>query len=132
VAAAQNGLVGSGGLQLPIVSVHVRAQLIDMVAKVVIYQEYSNEEDRAIEAVYMFPVEDSASVCGFEAFINGKHLIAECKEKQQARQEYKKAIEKGHGAYLMEQETADVFKVRLNENGFTQYNIIFFDSLYLL
>ena len=45
------------------------------------------------------------SVCGFEAFINGKHIIGEVKEKEQAHREYKQAISEGHGAYLMDEET---------------------------
>ena len=44
-------------------------------------------------------------VCGFEAFINGKHIIGEVKEKEQAHREYREAISKGHGAYLMDEET---------------------------
>ena len=43
-------------------------------------------------------------MCGFEAFINGKHIVGKVKEKEQARQEYKEAISKGHGAYLMEEQ----------------------------
>lgn len=45
------------------------------------------------------------TVCGFEAFINGKHIIGEVKEKEQAHKEYREAISKGHGAYLMDEET---------------------------
>ena len=44
------------------------------------------------------------TVCGFEAFINGKHIVGEVKEKQQAHREYKEAISKGHGAYLMDED----------------------------
>uniref|UniRef100_A0A673GBL8 Poly [ADP-ribose] polymerase n=1 Tax=Sinocyclocheilus rhinocerous TaxID=307959 RepID=A0A673GBL8_9TELE len=33
------------------------------------------------------------------------------KEKEQARKEYKQAIEKGHGAYLMDQDAPDVFTI---------------------
>ena len=44
-------------------------------------------------------------VCGFEAFINGKHIVGEVKEKEQAHKEYKQAISEGHGAYLMDEET---------------------------
>ena len=38
-------------------------------------QEYRNESNEAIEAKYVFPLDDMAVVCGFEAFINGKHVI---------------------------------------------------------
>ena len=47
----------------------------------------------------------SFAVCGFEAFINGKHIIGEVKEKEQAHKEYREAISRGHGAYLMDEET---------------------------
>ena len=44
-------------------------------------------------------------MCGFEAFINGKHIVGEVKEKEQAHKEYREAISQGHGAYLMDEET---------------------------
>lgn len=47
----------------------------------------------------------SVVVCGFEAFINGKHIVGEVKEKEQAHKEYREAISQGHGAYLMDEET---------------------------
>ena len=52
-----------------------------------------------------FPILSPFTVCGFEAFINGKHIIGEVKEKEQAHREYREAISKGHGAYLMDEET---------------------------
>ena len=58
----------------------------------------------SIEAKYVFPLEDSAAVCGFEAFIGDKHIVGTVKEKAQAHKEYKEAIGKGHGAYLMDEE----------------------------
>ena len=38
-------------------------------------QAYANDSDAAVEAKYVFPLDDSAAVCGFEAFINGKHVV---------------------------------------------------------
>ena len=43
-------------------------------------------------------------VCGFEAFSSGQYIIGEVKEKEQAHSEYREAISKGHGAYLMDEE----------------------------
>ena len=40
-------------------------------------------------------------MCGFEAFINGKHIVGEIKEKKQAHKEYDEAISEGHEAYLL-------------------------------
>lgn len=93
------------GVDVPLEGVHIRAQLIDLAAKVVVLQAYTNKSSIPIEAKYVFPLDDMAAVCGFEAFINGKHIVGQVKEKEQAHREYKEAISKGHGAYLMDEET---------------------------
>ena len=38
-------------------------------------QAYANHSRQPVEAKYVFPLDDSAAVCGFEAFINNKHVI---------------------------------------------------------
>ena len=38
-----------------------------------------------IEASYMFPLDERAAVCGFEAEIAGKRIVGTAKEKQQAK-----------------------------------------------
>lgn len=45
--------------------------------QVVIFQKYTNTSSVPIEAKYVFPLDDSAAVCGFEAFINGKHVVGQ-------------------------------------------------------
>ncbi|CAB1424384.1 unnamed protein product [Pleuronectes platessa] len=105
------GLLDSSGQQLPLQSVHVKCKLMDLLSQVIIFQEYTNNSSESIEAKYVFPLDDSATVCGFEAFINGKHVVGKVKEKETARKEYKQAIEKGHGAYLMDQDAPDVFTI---------------------
>ncbi|XP_078664712.1 uncharacterized protein LOC144907477 isoform X2 [Branchiostoma floridae x Branchiostoma belcheri] len=109
----KGGLISKSGEEtpIPLKSVHVRAKLLDLAAQVVVLQSYKNENNVAIEAKYVFPLDDMAAVVGFEAFINGKHVVGEVKEKEQAHREYRQAISEGHGAYLMDEETPDVFTV---------------------
>ncbi|XP_065907778.1 protein mono-ADP-ribosyltransferase PARP4-like isoform X3 [Dysidea avara] len=102
------GLVGG---DIPLQSVHIKAKLIDLAAQVIVLQAYKNFSKKPIEAKYVFPLDDMAAVCGFEAFINGKHIVGEVKEKEQAHKEYREAISQGHGAYLMDEETPNVFTV---------------------
>lgn len=45
--------------------------------QVVVFQTYTNQSHVPIEAKYVFPLDDKAAVCGFEAFINGKHIVGE-------------------------------------------------------
>lgn len=112
-SANECGLRTTNNRALPLKSVHCRAKLVDLVAKVTLYQEYYNDDSSLIEAQYLFPLNDQATVCNFEAFINDKHVIGVCKEKEQAHREYKEAIKQGKGAYLMDQETSDLFKVNV-------------------
>ena len=67
-------------------------------------QSYKNHSNTTVEAKYVFPLDDEAAVCGFEAFINDKHVVGVVKEKEEAKQEYRRAIAAGHGAYLMDEE----------------------------
>ncbi|XP_056097999.1 protein mono-ADP-ribosyltransferase PARP4 [Rhinichthys klamathensis goyatoka] len=105
------GLLDSNGQKIPLQAVNVRCKLMDLLCQVIIFQTYTNKSAVPIEAKYVFPLEETAAVCGFEAFINGKHVVGKVKEKEQARKEYKQAIEKGHGAYLMDQDAPDVFTI---------------------
>ncbi|PKC66648.1 vWA-like protein, partial [Rhizophagus irregularis] len=73
--------------------------------KVTICQTYKNIEKDPIEARYKFPIHEAAAVCGFEADIDGQRKVKGIvKEANKAAKEYTEAIEKGHGAYLLESE----------------------------
>ncbi|XP_019507947.1 PREDICTED: poly [ADP-ribose] polymerase 4 isoform X1 [Hipposideros armiger] len=105
------GLQDTSGNSVPLEDVHIKGKIIDFVAQVVVFQTYTNHSHVPIEAKYIFPLDDKAAVCGFEAFINGKHIVGEIKEKEAAHREYHKAISEGHGAYLMDQDAPDIFTV---------------------
>ncbi|XP_033122166.1 protein mono-ADP-ribosyltransferase PARP4-like [Anneissia japonica] len=107
----QAGLQSKDDCAIPLTAVHIRAKLLDLAAQVVVLQAYKNENSHPIEAKYVFPLDDMAAVVGFEAFIDGKHIVGEVKDKEVAHREYREAISKGHGAYLMDEETPDVFTV---------------------
>uniref|UniRef100_A0A8B9QK95 Poly [ADP-ribose] polymerase n=1 Tax=Apteryx owenii TaxID=8824 RepID=A0A8B9QK95_APTOW len=111
VNAVKTGLQDRLGNLVPLKSVNIKGRIIDFVAQVVMFQTYTNQNSSPIEAKYVFPLDDKAAVCGFEAFINGKHIIGEVKEKKQAHREYSKAISQGDGAYLMDQDAPDIFVI---------------------
>ncbi|CAF5015384.1 unnamed protein product, partial [Rotaria sp. Silwood1] len=112
IAEQDYGLINpSSGKLVPLKSFHIRAQIIDTTVEVVLYQVYHNTSSIPIEAKYVFPLDENSAVCGFEAHINNKVIKGVVKEKEQAKKEYREAIEQGHGAYLMHQEQAQVFSV---------------------
>ncbi|XP_053163691.1 protein mono-ADP-ribosyltransferase PARP4 isoform X4 [Hemicordylus capensis] len=105
------GLLDKSGNPIPLKDVHIKGRIIDFVAEVVVFQTYENQTGSPIEAKYVFRLDDTAAVCGFEAFIKGKHIIGEVKEKEKAHQEYREAVSRGDGAYLMDQDAPDIFTV---------------------
>ncbi|XP_045834014.1 protein mono-ADP-ribosyltransferase PARP4 isoform X2 [Meles meles] len=107
----KSGLQDVSGNSVPLEDVHIKGKIIDFVAQVIVFQTYTNQSSVPIEARYIFPLDEKAAVCGFEAFINGKHIVGEVKEKEAAHHEYREAITQGHGAYLMDQDAPDVFTV---------------------
>uniref|UniRef100_A0A8C3W803 Poly [ADP-ribose] polymerase n=1 Tax=Catagonus wagneri TaxID=51154 RepID=A0A8C3W803_9CETA len=110
-ASIKAGLQDPSGKSVPLEAVHIKGKMIDFVAQVIVFQTYTNQSPVPIEAKYVFPLDDKAAVCGFEAFINGKHIVGEVKEKEAAHREYGAAVSQGHGAYLMDQDAPDIFTV---------------------
>ncbi|XP_053944280.1 protein mono-ADP-ribosyltransferase PARP4 [Cuculus canorus] len=107
----KTGLQDRLGNPVPLEGVYIKGRIIDFVAQIAMFQTYTNHNTQPIEAKYVFPLDDKAAVCGFEAFINGKHVLGEVKEKKQAHREYQKAISQGDGAYLMDQDAPDIFVI---------------------
>ncbi|MBI2837254.1 MAG: VWA domain-containing protein [Acidobacteria bacterium] len=105
---ACTGLVTTSA-PVPLVGVSVEAWVRDIGARVTVTQKYRNQEDKPIEAVYIFPLDEGAAVCGFEALIDNVRVLGRVKEREEAFEEYDDALEAGHGAYLLDQEKPDVF-----------------------
>jgi hypothetical protein len=108
VESARAGL-SSSSEPIPLEGVSIDAELNDFSARVVVTQRYRNLEDRAIEAVYTFPLDEQAAVCGFEAIVGGVHYAGEVQTRDAAFRGYDDALQAGHGAFLLDQERPDVF-----------------------
>ncbi len=52
-----------------------------------------------IEAVYVFPLEEGAAVCGFEAIIGSVHVVGEVKEREKAFAETLDVLTKIYAKY---------------------------------
>jgi len=91
---------------------------------VTVHQFYYNQSENPIEANYYFPLFCEAAVCGFEAEIDGKVVKAVAKEKSQARLDYYNSVKKGKTAFLMEEKSAEIFKVSIgNVPAQTRVNV---------
>jgi len=94
---------------VPLLGVEVRAEVVAGHARAVVRQRYRNDEPRPIEAVYTFPLPTRGSVIGFAMSVNGRQLVGEVHEREDAFRRYDDAISAGHGGALLEQERPNVF-----------------------
>uniref|UniRef100_A0A4W6CS31 von Willebrand factor A domain-containing protein 5A-like n=1 Tax=Lates calcarifer TaxID=8187 RepID=A0A4W6CS31_LATCA len=107
------GLITTQKEPVPLKSIEVQLEVRDHVATVVSTLNYENKEDKPLEAVFVFPLPGDAAVCHFSATIGQTQIVAEVKEKQQAREEYDDALSSGQQAFLLEEseQSPDIFSL---------------------
>lgn len=106
----RSGLFATGGTAVPLAGVSIQADISNLSARVVIAQRYVNIEAHPIEATYLFPLDESAAVCGFEAIVDGTLVVGEVKPRDEAFEAYDDAMARGDGAFLLDEERPDVFQ----------------------
>ncbi|XP_028274826.1 von Willebrand factor A domain-containing protein 5A-like isoform X2 [Parambassis ranga] len=107
------GLLTVNKEPVPLKSIEVELEVRDHVATVVSTLNYENKEDKPVEAVFVFPLPGDAAVCHFSAKLGQTQIVAEVKEKQEAREEYDDALSSGQQAFLLEesQQSPDIFSL---------------------
>ncbi|XP_067870557.1 von Willebrand factor A domain-containing protein 5A-like [Heterodontus francisci] len=105
------GLLTAKNTPVPLKSISVEVEVKGFVADVSASLEYRNEETNPVEAVFVFPMDSDAAVYNFQATVDGKKIVAEMKEKEEAKDEYDDAISSGHQAFLLEEDSSssDIF-----------------------
>jgi Ca-activated chloride channel family protein len=103
------GLVGADGRAVALAGVRIDASLTGSGVEVTVTQRYRNAEAAPIEAVYVFPLEEGAAVCGFAARVGGAVVRGRVEDRESAFARYDDAMMDGHGAFLLDQERPDVF-----------------------
>lgn len=101
------------GSRVPLESIKIQVDVQGFTAHVLATMKYTNKDDNPIEAIYIFPLDEQAAVCGFQATIDGRTIVAEVQEKQEARDTYDDAIGSGQSAFLLEEsdESSDIFQI---------------------
>ncbi|XP_051975983.1 von Willebrand factor A domain-containing protein 5A-like isoform X2 [Xyrauchen texanus] len=107
------GLVSEGKIPVPLKSISVDVQVQGHVVTVTSTLQYVNEEERHLEALFVFPLPADAAVCHFSAKIGEQEIVAEVQERQSARDQYDDAVSSGQQAFLLEEsaESSDVFRL---------------------
>lgn len=101
--------------ELALNKVKITGNVIGKFGSFEIEQVYKNNTKDVLEVGYTFPIVETATVVGFEINVGDKVLKGKCKEKGEAKKEYQKNIVKGNSAYMMEQETDNIFKISVGK-----------------
>jgi len=104
-----NRAMGEAIASIPLRSIHFDAKVRGLQSQVVCQQRFANTADKPVEAVYVFPLPDEASIIAVTMKIGSRKIFAELKEKKQAREEYETARDRGQHASLLEQERPNIF-----------------------
>jgi len=96
-------------LELPLERTQVNIEVSGFVAQATVIQHYHNPYEKPIEAVYTFPLPNDAAVDDMEMKIGDRTIKGLIKRRQEARQMYEQAKQRGQRASLLEQERPNIF-----------------------
>ena len=98
---------------LPLKQLAYQTRVVDLVCETTITQTYYNPFDEFVEATYIFPIESEQAVIGCEMWVDGRVVRAKLKDRQEARQDYQRAIAAGHRAALLEENRPETFSMKV-------------------
>ena len=110
----------------------VDLQIKDGTATAKIEQVFQNSVNRVLEAVYVFPLPESASIVDFAMYINGKRMSGEIVEKQKAKRIYQDIVRRMKDPGLLEQMSGNLFRCSVYPvpaNGEQRIEISYSESL---
>lgn len=96
---------------MPLKKTSIDVNVAGVIADVKVTQEYKNEGNQTLEAIYIFPASTNAAVYGFEMTVGGRKISAKIEEKQKARKQYEDAKKENKTASLLEQKRPNVFQM---------------------
>ncbi|HEX8764534.1 MAG TPA: VIT domain-containing protein, partial [Candidatus Acidoferrum sp.] len=94
---------------VPLVHTDVALDVRGLVAAATLTQQYINNTNEPIEAVYVFPLPHDAAVYDMEIRIGNRVIRSVIKEREEAKRTYEGAKAEGQRAALVEEERPNIF-----------------------
>ncbi|MCB1025534.1 MAG: trypsin, partial [Acidobacteria bacterium] len=95
--------------QSPLKHTRVKTEISGFLARVNVEQEFENNFNQPIEAVYTFPLSQNSAVDQMTMKIGDRTILGKIKQRDEARKIYENAKTEGKTASLLDQERANVF-----------------------
>jgi Ca-activated chloride channel homolog len=103
------GLDGRSRAECPLKHTDVKAEVSGQLARVTVTQEFHNPFREKIEAVYVFPLSQSAAVDDMTMVVGDRTVKGKIKRREEAQAIYEAAREAGQTAGLLDQERPNIF-----------------------
>src|SRR5262245_16630956 len=103
------GRDGQPRAECPLNHTDVKAEVSGSLARVTVTQEFHNPFQEKIEAVYVFPLPQSAAVDDMTMIVGDRTVKGKIKRREEARAIYDAAREAGQAASLLDQERPNIF-----------------------
>ncbi|HEY3803797.1 MAG TPA: VIT domain-containing protein [Kofleriaceae bacterium] len=98
---------------MPLESTRADVHIAGVISDVKVTQTYRNDGDQTISARYVFPASTRAAVYGMKMTIGDRVIVADVKEREQAKAEYDAAKAAGKTASLLEEDRPNVFTMNV-------------------
>ncbi len=102
-----------GYVPLPAVSTDVVLEVNGPLIAGTVSQLFTNPTEQVIEAVYVFPLPETAAVHAMEIIVGERRIVSVVQEKAQARRTYETARASGRRAALVEQARPNLFTTKV-------------------
>lgn len=126
-AAASAAILHSAdGVAIPLQGVTAHGRLEGLVFELTVEQRYQNDSQLNLEAVFTFPLPVRAVLLGLDLELGDRKLKAHAVARQQASEQYERAIDAGNTAALIEHDGHGLYTVSLgnlmpNETAVIRY-----------
>lgn len=105
IVDSEKGIIG----ECPLKQTDVKVEISGFISRAVVTQEFANPFKEKIEAVYTFPLPQSAAVDDMTLVVGDRTVRGLIKRREEARAVYEAAREAGHVASLLDQERPNIF-----------------------
>jgi Ca-activated chloride channel homolog len=103
------GADGRPRAECPLKHTDVKAEVSGQLARITVTQEFHNPFQDKIEAVYVFPLPQSAAVDDMTMIVGDHTIKGKINRREEAQAIYEAAREAGHTASLLDQERPNIF-----------------------
>jgi len=102
-------VVTADGRSLPLLGAKLRGDARGGIARLVLEQTFENRYDQPLHVTYRMPLPADGAVSAYAFEIDGRVIRGRVDKKQEAREQFERAVAEGKTAALLEQNRDDIF-----------------------